>query len=155
MDCVYCVTLPTSTAVVLVDCGSCVLYTTYPSASVAFTAVQLMVALVAFLWSRVSSVGVKLGAEQEKVYIENHMYSTSLTSDVCLQVIIRFIGVVSRVVETTSPVMISIVLNESLFIEFCAINLYSVCSPDYLLRVVICESSTVQCIEKRRVLAVS
>ena len=58
----YCVTLPTSTAVVLVDCGSCVLYTTYPSASVAFTAVQLMVALVAFLWSRVSPVGVKLGA---------------------------------------------------------------------------------------------
>ena len=47
--------------------GVCVLYTTYPSASVAFTAVQLMVALVAFLWSRVSSVGVKLGAEQEQV----------------------------------------------------------------------------------------
>ena len=36
--------------------------TTYPSASVASTAVQLMVTLVAFLWSTVKLV-VELGAE--------------------------------------------------------------------------------------------
>ena len=60
---VCCVLLPTSIADDKCELVYCRLaYTTYPSASEAFTAVQLMVTLVAFLWSMVSFVGMKLGA---------------------------------------------------------------------------------------------
>ena len=77
---VYCVVLPTSTAVVLVvhsvSSSYNNKYTTYPSASVAFTAVQLMVILVAFLWSTVKLVGVKLGAEMKTVTVSTQYFTT-------------------------------------------------------------------------------
>ena len=58
--------------------------TTYPSASVASTAVQLMVTLVAFLWSTVKLVGVKLGAVIETVTVTSQYSMKILTSYVCL-----------------------------------------------------------------------
>ena len=66
----YCVTLPTSTSVGLLVCAddNSVMFTMYPSASLALTAVQLMVTPVAFLWSMARLVGVKFGAAH--VYIK-------------------------------------------------------------------------------------
>ena len=67
----YCVTLPTSNsaAVGLLVCAddNSVMFTMYPSASLALTAVQLMVTRVAFLWTMVRLVGVKLGAVYEMI----------------------------------------------------------------------------------------
>ena len=83
-------TLPTSTSVGLLVCAddNSVMFTMYPSASLALTAVQLMVIPVAFLWGILRFVGVKLGAVCDSVVIIIINFDPcsyiSCTSDICL-----------------------------------------------------------------------